>query len=125
MRDQVKLWTRIEVMRWTRCPFRALISYYILNHNAEVGFHFLNKMPCGQTKSAEILQTAALRCSIPALPGVAQWIEGRPVNRKVAGLIPSQGTCLGCRPAPPLGAHERQPHIDVSLFLTPFPSLYK
>ena len=36
----------------------------------------------------------------PALAHVAQCIEGWPVNRKVAGSIPSQGTCLGCRPGP-------------------------
>ena len=35
-----------------------------------------------------------------ALAGVAQWIERRPVNQKVVGLISSQGTCLGCRPGP-------------------------
>ena len=35
-----------------------------------------------------------------ALAGVAQWIERGPVNRRVAGLIPSQGTYLGCRPGP-------------------------
>ena len=34
------------------------------------------------------------------LAGVAQWIEPGPVNQRVAGLIPSQGTCLGCRPGP-------------------------
>ena len=33
-----------------------------------------------------------------ALAGVAQWIEHRPVNQGVAGLIPSRRTCLGCRP---------------------------
>ena len=33
-----------------------------------------------------------------ALAGVAQWIEGQPANQRVAGSIPSQGTCLGCRP---------------------------
>ena len=37
---------------------------------------------------------------IPALAGVVQWIECRPVNQMVAGLIPSQGTCLDCRPGP-------------------------
>ena len=60
-----------------------------------------------------------------ALAGVAQWIEGRSVNQRVTGSIPSQGTCLGCGPGPQRGAHERQPHIDVSLplFLLPFPSL--
>ena len=30
-----------------------------------------------------------------ALAGVAQWTECQPVNQKVIGLIPSQGTCLG------------------------------
>ena len=60
-----------------------------------------------------------------ALAGEAQWIECQPVNQKVAGLIPSQGICLGCRPGPQLVACERQPHIDVSLpfFLPPLPSL--
>ena len=31
-----------------------------------------------------------------ALAGVAQGTECWPVNQKVAGSIPSQGTCLGC-----------------------------
>ena len=35
-----------------------------------------------------------------ALAGVAQWIEHWPVNQRIAGLIPSQGTCLGCRQSP-------------------------
>ena len=34
--------------------------------------------------------------NVPALAGVAQWIEHRPANQRVAGLIPHQGTCLGC-----------------------------
>ena len=60
-----------------------------------------------------------------ALAGVAQWIEHQPSNQSVASSIPSQGTCLGFGPGPQQGAHERQPHIDVSLplFLPPFPSL--
>ena len=40
---------------------------------------------------------------------VAQWIEHRPVNRKVVGSIPCQG-----RPGPQLGMCERQ-LMDVSL----------
>ena len=32
--------------------------------------------------------------------GMAQWIKLQPVNQKVSGSIPSQGTCLGCRPGP-------------------------
>ena len=35
----------------------------------------------------------------PALAGMAQWIECRPVNQST-GLIPSQGTCLRCGPGP-------------------------
>ena len=35
-----------------------------------------------------------------ALAGVAQWIECWPANQSVTGLIPSQGTCLGCGPGP-------------------------
>ena len=60
-----------------------------------------------------------------ALAGVAQWNEHKPLNLKVPGLIPSQGTCLGCGPGPWQGARKRQPHIDVSLplFLLPFFSL--
>ena len=60
---------------------------------------------------------------ISALAGVAQWIECQPVNQRVPGSIPSQGTRLGCGPDPLGGMHERQPHIDVSLhlFLPPLP----
>ena len=62
-----------------------------------------------------------------ALAGVAQWIECRPVNQRVAGLIPSQGTCLVCGPGPHLGVYKRQPHTDVSLPLSlpPFSFLRK
>ena len=33
-----------------------------------------------------------------ALDGVAQWTECWTANQRVAGSIPSQGTCLGCGP---------------------------
>ena len=35
-----------------------------------------------------------------ALAGVAQWIDCQPVNQRVAGFIPSQGTCLCYGPGP-------------------------
>ena len=63
--------------------------------------------------------------------GVAQWIEHQPTNWKITGSIPSQGTCLSCGPGPQLGTCERQPqsmyllHVSLTLFLIPFPSLYK
>ena len=44
---------------------------------------------------------------------MAQWTESQPVNRKVTGSIPSQGTSPICRPGPWLGACEWQA-IDVS-----------
>ena len=57
-----------------------------------------------------------------ALAGVTQWIERRPANQKVAGSIPSQGPCLGCRltRSPVGGGGERKLimyflHPDVSL----------
>ena len=37
------------------------------------------------------------------LAGVAQWIECQPANQRVTGSIPSQGTCVGCRPGPNVG----------------------
>ena len=56
-----------------------------------------------------------------ALAGAAQWIECQPENQRVAGLIPSQGTCLGCWPGAQWGALKGHPPIDVPL--PPFPSL--
>ena len=47
--------------------------------------------------------------NISALADVAQWTECQPVNQRVADSIPSQGTCLGCRPGPQWGACKRQP----------------
>ena len=48
----------------------------------------------------EILTSSLYVENLPhkALAGVAQWIEHRPANERVAGSIPSQGTGLGCRP---------------------------
>ena len=45
------------------------------------------------------------------LAGVAQWIECQPANQRVIGLIPRQGTCLGCRPGSLVqGAQEATTH---------------
>ena len=41
-----------------------------------------------------------------SLTGVAQWTDLQPINQKVTGSIPSEGTGLGCGPGPPLGACE-------------------
>ena len=36
------------------------------------------------------------------LAGVAQWTECWSANQRVTGSVPSQETCLGCRPGSPL-----------------------
>ena len=48
-------------------------------------------------QSTEVLKHV-LKYKKFALAGVTQWTECRPANQRVAGLIPSQGTYLGCRP---------------------------
>ena len=82
-------------------------------------------IPADTTVKGPCCGALGLRISEIALAGVAQWIECQPVNQRVTGSIPSQGTCLGCRPGPQYGVCERQPDIDVSLplFLLPFLSL--
>ena len=63
------------------------------------------------------------------MTGVAQWIESCPAHRKIAGSIPSQGTCLGCEFGPLLEHMQETAKvsllIDVSLpvFLPLFLSL--
>ena len=54
------------------------------------------------------------------LAGVAQQIEHWPVNQRVTGLIPSQGTRLGCGPGSQLGVCKRQTHWHFSPSLSPF-----
>ena len=81
-------------------------------------------------KTYLVIVVALSMCSfmyeaILALAGVSQWIEHQPANQMVASSIPNQDTCLGCEQGPRLGAHNRQPHIDVFLlrFLPSCPSL--
>ena len=60
-----------------------------------------------------------LKCLSLALAGVAQWTECGPVNQKVAGSVPSQGTCLGRRPGQvPNWGHMRGNHILIFLSLS-------
>ena len=44
-----------------------------------------------------------VRFGMTSLAAVAQWTECWPVNQRVTGSIPSQGTCLACGPGPQLG----------------------
>ena len=73
-------------------------------------------------QSETFLKTVSgLKSKKIAMAGVAEWFEHQSADQRVTGSIPSHGTCLGCRPGPHLGSHERQPHFDVSL--SPFPSV--
>ena len=55
---------------------------------------------------------------------MARWIECQTVKQRVTGSIPSQGTCLGCRPGPPgEGGHARGNHTLMFLSLSLSPSL--
>ena len=68
------------------------------------------------------LLSAILRIQRFALAGVAQWIERRPANGKIASSIPCQGICLSCGPSPQLGVCKRQLIEYISCTLM-FPSL--
>ena len=78
--------------------------------------------PSRRQEVFSLSQPGNAKSNIPDLAGVAQWIEHRPANQRITSSIPSQGTCLGCRPGPQRGAFERQPHVDVSPFSFSFPS---
>ena len=45
-----------------------------------------------------------------SLAGVAQWIECRPANQRVSGLIPNQGTAWVVGQVPEGGAQEATTH---------------
>ena len=104
--------------KYLSCPFWEMLyanSYLRVSTSQLSQF----KLP-----SSPVMQMG-LKSLLISLAGVAQWTECQPVNQRVAGSIPRQGTCLGCGPGPQWRAHERQPHIAVSLplFLVAFPSL--
>ena len=54
------------------------------------------------TSPAYVISLAQINSyfKISALADVVQWIERQPVNQRITGLIPSQGTYLGCGPGP-------------------------
>ena len=67
------------------------------------------------------LKLKQLHCN----PGLGSPVDrATATNQSLTDSIPSQGTCLGCRPGPSWGPRERQPHIDIApLFLPLLPSL--
>ena len=113
-----------------------IISSHSIKHsnpsNIFVHFSLHNfTFPITQTRCLSIY--SPLQICI-ALAGWLSWLEHHPVHQKVTGLgvIPSQGTYLGCGFRPHQGAYRRQ-LINVSLswmffslslsLSLPFPSL--
>ena len=84
----------------------------------EAGENILN-ISAGENLGVSI---ESFKTMCPALAGVAQWVK-HGLRTRVTSSIPCQGTCLGCRPGPQWGPHEKQPHIDVFLPLPPFPPM--
>ena len=108
-----------EVSLWKRFTFILSLDYLMLSI-------FLQVPRVCKNKKVESVLISSRKMSI-ALAGVAQWIECWPENQSVAGSFPVRAHVWVVGQVPSWGAHERQPHIDVSLplFLLPFPSLYK
>ena len=64
-----------------------------------------------------------LKLSVSFVPARwLSWLECHPVHQRVAGLIPGQGTCLGCRLHPWLGCMWEATNRCFSL-ASMFPSL--
>ena len=75
------------------------------------------------TKMSEVIHK-----NVSALTGVAQWVGCCSANQKITNLIPSQDPWLGFGPVTCWGHSRGNPliflsHIDLPLFLSPFPSL--
>ena len=95
----------------------------LLSQNEKVS---AREIPEVATKSKEDCLVRSQSGGFLALASVPQLAEALSSKLKGYGLIPSQGTCLGCRFGPWLGCVERQ-LIDVFLtlmfllFLSPCP----
>ena len=77
--------------------FSSSLTFSIFYCNASEGL-FLITLRFSEVPEIRF-KSVFLRIYYCALAGVAQWIEHGPENQRAAGSIPSQGTCLGCRPA--------------------------
>ena len=65
---------------------------------SRVPWHRVCLQACFSPHHPNPLSLVKNRCR--TLADVAQWTECQPANQRVASSIPSQGTCLGCRPGP-------------------------
>ena len=80
--------------------------------------------PCLRLQSKNVLLCCFQSKEFVVLPWLV-WFRARAFEQKLTGSIPSQGTCLGCRPGPHLGACQRHlinvsfTHLCVSPSLSP------
>ena len=98
------------------CQPRCCLSNCCLSMDYLSAFAFPDSLPTPPLPAftfflcvplSTLLPKSSLTIQMLTLAGVAKLIECQPVNQGIAGLIPSQGTCLGCRPGPQWGASER------------------
>ena len=93
------------------------ISHLIKTFNDE-----LNALTGHFSEGILLTQLTYKNCA-GALAGVAQVVGHHPAKQKVSGLIPTQGTCLGCRFGPQSGQVQEATNQCFPLtlmFLSPF-----
>ena len=88
---------RVIKMLFYYNSFKNIINHALLSHYRDFQiFVFLHNLEV-PTQISRLIKSSL------TLAGMAPWIECWPMNQRVAGLIPSQGTCLGCWPGPSRG----------------------
>ena len=103
----------------TVCP-QPLPRFMALGWNSSEALRLLRldqPRPLGGRRMLRELFASRGKCTLsPA--GVAQWTEGQPANQRVAGSIPSQGTCwvVGQAPAWGCGRGNRSMFLSLSPF---------
>ena len=78
----------------------SIVCSFLLYSMVQVEYILLNCSPI--EAHVGCFQFGVIKNKAAVLAGVAQWIECQSENQKVASLIPSQGTFLGCGPGPQL-----------------------
>ena len=92
-----------EIVTYKGVPIRLSADFSKENLQARRGWKDIFEVMKSKDLHPRLLYPSKLLFrmeSRAALASVAQWIECRPVNQRVTGLIPSQGTCLGFQPGP-------------------------
>ena len=74
------------------------LSYQIAQMRGTMGWGKGGGLKAARVKHQKTESDSLLH--VVALAVVPQWIEHRPAEQRIAGSIPSQGTCLGCGPGP-------------------------